>query len=331
MENWLSVLIPVYNVENFLKQCLDSVAPQITDGVEVIALDDNSSDSSFQQLEDYIYKNGLRIKVLQHNKNRGLSAARNTLMTEASGRYIWFVDSDDEIEAGAVKKIYNIIHSKAPDIILFDYSIIGEDGEIPKCTKRNYKANQHMVTFHGKPHSLCHDNELLFSGLYKKGRMQSWCKIFKSEIWSKEVQFPEGKYFEDMTTTPRLAAHAASFYYFPEPLIKYRKRSTSIVKNFDEKKIYDMVSGLSGILDFWHKKHPPLSSSSKALFTIYAIKIYGFAIKEAKKQNLKHVIDWENITTIFMESIPFNKRQLAFHAIKNGYVSKLAKIAPKIK
>ncbi|HEY8940494.1 MAG TPA: glycosyltransferase family 2 protein, partial [Cellvibrio sp.] len=88
---WLSVLIPVYNVADYVVECLESIVLQSIPGIEIIAVDDCSTDNSLAILQDFAQNSLVPIKILQHPHNRGLSAARNSLLDAASGDYVWFI------------------------------------------------------------------------------------------------------------------------------------------------------------------------------------------------------------------------------------------------
>ena len=106
-QDLISVIVPVYNVENYLKRCLDSIINQTYQNIEIILIDDGSTDNSGNLCEDY-KKIDNRIKVV-HKTNGGLSDARNTGIKKAKGKYITFVDSDDYVEYDYVEYLYNLI------------------------------------------------------------------------------------------------------------------------------------------------------------------------------------------------------------------------------
>jgi len=123
----LSIIIPVYNVEKYLEECLNSILNQDIDknNVEVICIDDGSTDKSGEVLDTFA-KTHSNIKVI-HKENAGVSAARNTGIDTAKGRYIWFVDSDDFICDGSLKQIIDAIDNYNPEFIKFYYKHVKED------------------------------------------------------------------------------------------------------------------------------------------------------------------------------------------------------------
>lgn len=120
---WLSVLIPVYNVEAYLAECVESVMAQAGEGVEVLLLDDGSPDGSWALMQALSGRWPGRLWLLQHERNGGLSAARNTLIDAAQGEYLWFLDSDDKLLPGAIDALRAIVRQHAPDLVLCDFRV----------------------------------------------------------------------------------------------------------------------------------------------------------------------------------------------------------------
>lgn len=112
----ISVIIPVYNTENYLCRCLDSVCNQTLEDIEIICIDDCSTDKSFEILSNYAYMDK-RIRIISFEKNRGVSIARNTGIEEASGDYLSFVDSDDYIDLDFYEKLYNLAINNDTDVV----------------------------------------------------------------------------------------------------------------------------------------------------------------------------------------------------------------------
>lgn len=120
-QNLISVIVPVYNVKDILYKCIDSILNQSYKNIELILIDDGSTDGSGKICDEYS-QNDSRVKVI-HNKNQGVSAARNTGLDVISGEYLIFVDSDDMICSDLIEKTYSFISSKKLDAALFSYKI----------------------------------------------------------------------------------------------------------------------------------------------------------------------------------------------------------------
>lgn len=134
----LSILIPAYNVEMLLPRCLDSIVSQLVDGVEVIIVDDGSTDRTLAVAKGYAER--FCNLVVYSKDNEGVGAARNMLLDHARGEYIWFVDSDDYIEDGCIKLIQNELDKYLPDMLVFAYNnhrIVAFNGNGEQFINRN--------------------------------------------------------------------------------------------------------------------------------------------------------------------------------------------------
>jgi glycosyltransferase involved in cell wall biosynthesis len=239
-EIWLSILVPVYNVEHYLADCILSMAQQAAadPGIEIIMAEDVSTDGSRAIAEGLCDQYPGQLKLVYQDTNQGLSAARNRLLDEASGEYVWFVDSDDYLLDGAVDQLRNIVAQHRPDIVLCDYR---KGRLIPK------------KGFFGPTKTLSDDVGQLVTGVFKSRKMYSWLKISRRSLWGDCLRFPVGRAFEDIATTPRLLLRASSFYYAPKAWLHYRQRPGSIMGSvrrqpgiFDETKHRDMSRALLG-------------------------------------------------------------------------------------
>lgn len=208
---WLSILIPVYNVERYVRECVESILAQIaTSDVEVLLLDDASTDTSAKTCRELTAEFPAHLRLLEHDRNRGLSAARNTLLEAARGEYIWFVDSDDRMLPGAIPQLREIVEREAPDLVLCDYRRRG----------RNHSTFKSCAVSDG-------DNELV-CGIFAAGRLHIWTKIARRNLWGIDLRFPEDRTYEDILTTPRLCRRAQHFHHAAQPWIEYRVRNDSI-------------------------------------------------------------------------------------------------------
>ena len=124
----VSIVVPIYNVEKYLKQCIESIINQTLQDIEIILVDDGSPDNCPQICDEYAKKDS-RIKVV-HKKNGGLSSARNAGIEVATGDFIGFVDSDDYIELDMYEKMYNIAKENHVDFVVSDYYKVSDKGKI---------------------------------------------------------------------------------------------------------------------------------------------------------------------------------------------------------
>lgn len=274
---WLSILMPVYNVEAYLPDCFASLAAQDLTGVEVIAVDDCSTDGSWAALTAWAAAAPCTVTLLQHPHNRGVSAARNTLLDAASGDYLWFLDPDDAMAAHAVSQLKDIVARHAPDWVMCDYWRWRPDVQRPPAWER------HLSSFDGPSGVLLDDGEQLFRGLYQTGRFHPWSKISKRSLWDRTLRFPEGRCFEDVVLMPQVALRARNYFYQDSVWIHYRQRPGSIISAPTLKKIEDLSVSASGALDGWLARHPRMSAAARSAFYVYCLKVHTKVIKDLIK------------------------------------------------
>lgn len=220
----VSVIIPVYNTEPFLKDCLESVANQTFRDFEVIVIDDGSTDRGLALAEKFA-KRDSRFKVF-HQENRGLSGARNTGIEKASAPWITFLDSDD------------LWHPQFLERLTFAMKNISAD--VYCCAKQSFKGSPvfkeyplrietHEVSLIKKCR-LLEPRKALRNSLYQNDSpdYSAWNKIYRASLWQNR-RFIEGIYFEDFATIPSIFLDSERVVFLREPLYLYRKRETSIL------------------------------------------------------------------------------------------------------
>ena len=209
----VSVIIPVYNVERYLKKCIDSILNQTYKNLEIILVDDGSTDCSSKICDEYA-KNDTRILVI-HKANGGQSEARNIGISESKGEYIFFVDSDDYIEYNAIETMLEIAENKNADMVIADIYSVNEKGEILNEGKGQY-------TF---------QNESLFSAeeaaqAFAELDWGPWNKLYKRSV-HKNIYFPKGKIHEDEAIMFQLFERCDKIVYTNVRLYNYLQREGS--------------------------------------------------------------------------------------------------------
>lgn len=320
---WLSILIPVYNVEAYLRECLESVVLQIMPGIEIIALDDCSTDSSTQLLQKFAEDSIVPITILRHDYNRGLSAARNTLLDNARGDYVWFLDSDDALHPGAIAELQQITRQYLPDLVLCDFRVWREQ----QRWKHLWRGENHTATFAGTKQKLLTDPLKLFEGIYKERNLHIWSKVSKRSLWSTDLRFPEGRVMEDMVVTPRLALRVQTYFYQPSVWVAYRQREGSILSSSNQKKIDDMSIACAGVLDLWLKHHPQLSHRARFYFSYFCVKTHICVARDMRSLHNSPSPDLSVYRAHFFSHIGWGKRQLFWEYLKRGWFLRLKRFA----
>ncbi len=275
----LSVIVPVYNVEEYLEQCLNSVCNQTLTDIEIICVNDGSTDKSGDILQDFANKDR-RIQVISQ-ENAGLSAARNTGLKYATGEYITFLDSDDWVALDFYETLYKSAKENDADMAV---------GNVI------YYYHDCWFEWGGATRNSFGDNMLLIEKReHKKRLLQScavWNKIYKRElIIDNNLHFYHGKMVEDFPFTFMAVALADKIVCCPFTFIYYRQRPTSIM--YDKSK---QVRNVWDVLDNYYTLLEELNNTKLADKAFYMRVLGTFAIKNmsgwsarlSRKEKLKH-------------------------------------------
>ena len=222
----VSIIVPVYNMSLYLKKCLDSICGQTLEQIEIICVNDGSTDNSLDILKEYAKKDKRIIVVSQ--ENQGLSAARNTGLDIARGEYIGFVDSDDYISKDMYLYLYNDIRKNDADIAICSYYIKYDDSVIVII-----KHDDCVI-----------DNEKDYiKELLKDDYIQNyvWTRLYKRELFD-DVRFQIGKVYEDVYLSCDLLGKVNKICYINKPLYYYCIRDNSISRTFKISTAKDSVS-----------------------------------------------------------------------------------------
>jgi len=237
MKYKLTMIIPIYNVQEYIKECLDSIFSQITDDVEIILINDGTPDKSVDIIKSK-YSEWLKRDqvVLIEQENSGPGAARNSGLKIARGEYIGFLDSDDILLNNYFSNILDIINNNKIDIIEFGFKRFWELNDINK--NDTYKP---LYKFNGL-YDLSDIRDIIFS----VGVWYPWIRIFKAKIF-KDYKFPEGVFYEDFILISQIYLNNFKIYFFDKPLIGYRynpNSTTSLHKPSHAIDIYNFFKSL---------------------------------------------------------------------------------------
>jgi len=241
----VSVIIPVYNVEKYLEQCLLSVINQTLDDIEIICVDDGSTDNSSNILKDYSKKDS-RVKVIRQ-KNAGLGAARNTGLKYVKGEYISFIDSDDWFDEKALEHLYFEAVSKDTDIIIFKMKTFNEDtGEVSNTFYYDLSAVSEYFT-----NSTYNYRD--FGKKFFEMTVNAYNKLYKRDFLERiNLKFPEGYIFEDHTFFFESMLNAKKVLLSDNYFIFRRIRDDSIITSYD-RRYFDAIPITNKILDIFKK------------------------------------------------------------------------------
>ena len=237
MTEKITVIVPVYNVENYLEKCLDSLINQTYKNLEIIVINDGSTDNSGEICQEYAQKDN-RIVYIE-KENGGLSDARNVSLDKMTGSYVTFIDSDDWVELDYVEILYKKIIEYQADIAVGNYYSYNEDEE-------TYYFHIYGDSYYEK----VYDNVSIFENLYESQEMKSfalisaWGKLYKAKLFD-YLRFDKGKLGEDGYFNQKMYLSVNKVVYLNKGLYAYRQRSGSITKTWTEKWMHALVDAMS--------------------------------------------------------------------------------------
>ena len=219
----VSVIVPVYNVKDYLRQCLDSLAAQTLDELEVLVVDDGSTDGSGAIVDAYAARYPERFRVF-HKENGGLSSARNYALPHARGEYLGFVDSDDWVDEDLYERMVDQAQSQGLQIVICDMVDHFPDGRTIR-----YEVSRASDKFHQTP-SACN-------------------KLFQRELTQGEGFLP-GVWYEDINFTTKMLFRTDRVGYCPQAAYHCHCRDESITSNHNAPKNLDMLTALDDLFAF---------------------------------------------------------------------------------
>lgn len=238
----VSIVVPVYNVEKYLKKCIDSILNQTYKNLEIILVDDGSTDNSGKICDDYSSSDE-RIKVI-HKQNGGLSDARNLGIDNSTGKYITFIDSDDYITNNYIEYLVTILEKNNADISICDYKIVhNEFGFIDKS-----KEIINIYTY----------EECIMKLLYGTHKLISACgKLYKKNLF-KLIRYPKNQLFEDINTTYKTYFESKNIVVSNLKMYMYLVRNDSITTSKFNTRNFDQIRATDEMCSDIIKKYPSM-------------------------------------------------------------------------
>lgn len=277
----VSIIVPVYNVEKYIDKCLNSLVKQTLEDIEIIIVNDGSTDNSIGVINSYIKEYPKKIVYIE-KENGGLSDARNYGMPYAKGEYIAFLDSDDYVEKETYQKMYELAIKENSDMVECDF-YWEYSNKLKEDAGTTYKEKHEMIT---------------------NVRVVAWNKLIKRDVIEKDkISFPKGYRYEDVEFTYKLIPYLNKVSFLKEPLIHYVQRENSISNSQNErtKEIFDV---LEHVLNFYEEKklYEEYKEELEYIYTRYLLcSSLLRMVKIKNKKTRKDCINktWENLNTKF--------------------------------
>ncbi len=298
----LSVIIPVYNTEKYLKQCIDSLLQQTLDQIEIILIDDGSIDKSGEICDEYasIYSS---IKVI-HQKNAGQSAARNIGIQKALGKYLMFVDSDDYIIKDACSTLYNKAEKNDVDIVWADMlNDVNFKKRLAVCQEKIFTCQEYL--------KIC-----ILEGIYD---IVPWLKIIRREFFiANNLFFYEGCFYEDQESTLRLLLTKGKLLKIAYPFYYYRENLNSTTHKPSLKKGMDCIKIIHA-MDELVKNKQLTSGTEEYANNIVGMSVYHMSMVYGKMEYKDQKILLKNMDKI-----------IKFYSKKTKLLSRRMRIQTKL-
>ena len=240
-DSMVSVIVPVYNVQQYLPQCVESILAQTYQRLEIILVDDGSTDGS-GRLCDALAQRDERVRVI-HKPNGGLSDARNAGTEACNGEFIFYLDSDDYLEQDAIMALVRIQSESHAEVVIGNYFYTYSDREdIAQPETGTIQKNNRKEAI----------------SLLMQGKLQTfaWGKLIRSDI-AKRHPFPVGKLFEDHFWTHLVFQDCETVVYSSKPMVHYRQRGNSISYTFNLKRL-DIIEGWRERIVFLQQEYPDM-------------------------------------------------------------------------
>ena len=240
----ISVIVPVFRVEKYLRRCVDSIINQTYKNLEIILVDDGSDDGCPEICDRY--KNIDDRIIVIHQKNGGLSKARNSGLDIASGDIISLVDSDDYINRYMYEYMIRYFDSPENDIVMCDFEYAYEDGTDDRINNVNNEADVSYISGIKAQYKILknYDTQVKYT--------VAWNKLYRKSLFE-GIRYPNGRIYEDEARTHRLLYKAKKIVYIKYPYYFYFQRKDSIVSSRISKKNLQLIDAYSDKLNFYRK------------------------------------------------------------------------------
>ena len=294
--NKISVIVPIYKVEDYLHRCVDSIINQTYTNLEIILVDDGSPDNCPMICDEYAEKDS-RIKII-HKENGGLSDARNAGLDISTGEYIMFIDSDDFVDKDMMKSMMQNMIDNEADMVVCNINYVYDDKEVVKYNQADRILDRYEAM-----------EEYLKDGIVQAIACN---KLYKKEL-IEEIRFELNKTNEDEFFTYKVVDKANKIYYNSKPYYNYLQRSSSIMGKYSIKRL-DGVEASYERLNFIHEKYPSLYIDEKRNFYNLCIYSYQMILKDTSIDQDKR---GRKILSNYIKKLEFSKDELKKYGFKD--------------
>ena len=271
----ISVIIPMYNAERYIRKCLDSIISQTYQNLEVIIVNDGSTDSSREICEEYVLKDK-RI-TLVNTENRGAGSARNTGLEMATGDYVSFIDSDDYICSDYYERLSKMIQETNADIAIGRYKRISEHDTMKFVNTGDMKersSREQLLELYGEDIDR-YVNSVLVTN-----------KLFNKKLFGNEIRYPIRRLIDDEFIIYKLIDRASKIVYTDDVMYAYVQSDGSVMRtNFKEKRVHDTMDVYDEVYAYFKEK------DDKELNRLVMIRYLLYCVEMAQKTSMSEIIE----------------------------------------
>ena len=260
------------DVEAYIGPCLHSVLRQASGDMELLVLDDASTDASLAAARRSIANAACRAELFRHDAAQGVSRSRNELLQHARGEYVWFVDSDDIMLPGALAALKAVLRAGRPDLVLCDHCVLRDASGI----KHRLRGEHHRSTFQGASGAVSMDRSRLVEGAFLQGQMHVWSKVARRAHWQ-AAPFPDRGAFEDISVSARLLAGATRWVHVDRPWIAYRQRAGSIMDTLTPDRLHGLLDAIEDVDAAFAETATANALDARARFAVDYFRLRSFA------------------------------------------------------
>ncbi|OPC52962.1 hypothetical protein BAY06_02395 [Elizabethkingia anophelis] len=306
MKYSVSVILPLYNVGEYIERCLYSLFKQTLESIEFIFVDDNSSDDSILKLEKMLESfanRGNDVKIIRHTVHQGLASSRNSGLRVASGEYIFHCDSDDWLQLEALEEMYNFIKSQDAAIVWTDfYATLNNkellcveylEGDKSSCIRAMMREDMHGAV---------------------------WNKMYKRSLFSDYgIKFPEGVFlWEDLYTNIKLFYYADKVVYLPKAFYHYNhsKKSSKGSFLYSDKNQENILVITGLMIDFLKTKHADVSPKDITMLKLATKQKLLFSTEKSKFKDWRLLYPESNKSIMSYKNLPIHLRILGWSSWK---------------
>lgn len=321
----ISVIVPVYNVAPFLKDCIESIRSQTYINLEIILVDDGSTDSSGKLCDEYMQIDS-RIKVI-HQKNQGLSAARNTGIEYAKGEFYVFIDSDDRIHRTTLQVMYTAMQRSNAELVICSHKMIQETEHTKPSSKDIFIEGKEEILTGRECIRRIYATSI--SAEEKVDMTVAWNKLYKRSMFC-HLRYPTGRLHEDEFVTYKVLYPLTKVLYIKSPLYDYRIRAGSIMASESANRLKDKMDAFEEkCVYFEQKEDRDLYNEALRRYETSIAELILFLEEKKVEKNLQHELG-SRFRLVYKEkiavsNIPFRHKMKYMLFMKNKRLYKILK------